>query len=121
MANSAPMVKWILHYNGTLQSFDKLNDLAQFIPTESEQNSRIPPSEYDKSPLLLICLPKHVQSKKTEKEISEEELLRKRPQIFDPPKDLQWYHSKLEIVYNLLLCSNRIKKNLIYLLHRFIT
>lgn len=89
-----PTIKWKLHYNGTQETFYKLTELAQFIPAETEQRSRIPPTEYDKSPLLLICLPKHVQSKKTEKELSEIELLRKRPQIFDPPKDLQWYHSK---------------------------
>ncbi|KNC24939.1 Tyrosine-protein kinase hopscotch [Lucilia cuprina] len=86
-------VKWKLHYNGTQEIFDKLTDLAQSIPAETEQRSRIPPTEYDKSPLLLICLPKHVQLKKTERELSEAELLRKRPQIFDPPKDLQWYHN----------------------------
>lgn len=84
----------MLHYNGTIEAFDKLTELARFIPTENDQKSRISPSEYDKSPLLLICLPKNVQSQKTEKELSEAELQRKRVQIFDPPKDLQWYHSK---------------------------
>lgn len=86
--------KWILHYNGTLEVFDKLTELAQFIPTESKRKTRIPPSDNDKSPLLLICLPKNVQSKKTEKELSEAELQRKGGKIFYLSKDLQWYRSK---------------------------
>lgn len=31
--------------------------------------------------------------KKNENELSDAELQRKRVQIFDPPKDLQWYQS----------------------------
>lgn len=49
----------------------------------------------DKPQLLLICLPKNLQSKKTETELSEIELQQKRPQIFDPKIDLQWYKSML--------------------------
>lgn len=48
----------------------------------------------DKSPLLLICLPKHVQIQKNKKELNETELQRRRVEIFHPPRDLQWYHSK---------------------------
>lgn len=87
-------VKWILHYNGSMEAFDKLTELAKFIPTESDRKSRISPSDNDRSPLLLICLPKNVQSKKTEKELSEAELQRERVKILDLSKDLQWYHSK---------------------------
>ncbi|XP_075155140.1 tyrosine-protein kinase hopscotch [Haematobia irritans] len=89
----AKTVKWILHYNGTTEAFDKLNNLANFIETESERKTRISPSDNDKSPLLLICLPKSVQSKKTEKELSEAELQRKRVQILDLARDLRWYHN----------------------------
>ncbi|KAL9880141.1 tyrosine-protein kinase hopscotch [Glossina fuscipes fuscipes] len=88
-----PPVKWILHYNSTRKPFDKLADLAQFIPAESEQRFRIKPSEYDKSNLLTICSPKKVQSNETETELNEAELQRKRVQILDPPRDLQWYQN----------------------------
>lgn len=47
----------------------------------------------DKSPFLLLCLPKKLLMKKNENELSDAELQRKRVQIFDPPKDLQWYQS----------------------------
>ncbi|XP_061389403.1 tyrosine-protein kinase hopscotch [Musca vetustissima] len=96
LTNTSPCVrtvKWILHYNGSMEAFDKLTDLAKFIPTESDRKFRISPSDNDRSPLLLICLPKNVQSKKTEKELSEAELQRERVKILDLSKDLQWYHN----------------------------
>lgn len=49
--------KWKLYdKDGELAGeFDDLIDLAKSIPTESGKYFRLPPSEYDKSPLLLLC------------------------------------------------------------------
>lgn len=49
----------------------------------------------DYAPLLLICLPKNLHPKKTDTELSEAELRRRRVQIFDRKHDLRWYKSKL--------------------------
>lgn len=62
---------------------------------------------------MLLCVPKKSAPNKNETELSDSELLRKRVQIFDPPKDLQWYQSnnslskifedkKLQIIYKLI-------------------
>lgn len=49
--------KWKLYdKDGELAGeFEDLIDLAKSIPTESGKYFRLPPSEYDKSPLLLLC------------------------------------------------------------------
>lgn len=86
--------KWKLSYNGCEHQFDHLTDLAQFIQTDNMDHIRIPASKYDKPPLLLLCLPKNLKTKKTEAKLSEAELLRRNPQIFNPKTDLQWYKGK---------------------------
>lgn len=86
--------KWKLFYNGCEHQFDHLTDLAQFIQTDNMDHIRIPASKYDKPPLLLLCLPKNLITKKTEAKLSEAELLRRNPQIFNPKTDLQWYKGK---------------------------
>lgn len=48
-SHNKAITKWILHYNSNHKIFDKLTDLAQFIPAESEKRFRIPPSEYGKT------------------------------------------------------------------------
>lgn len=75
--------------------FEHLTDLAQFIQTDSMDHIRIPASKYDKPPLLLLCLPKNLKTKKTEAKLSEAELQRRNPQIFNPKTDLQWYKGML--------------------------
>lgn len=84
--------QWHLHMQECVRPFDTLIDLALSIETSSELKFRIPPSEYDKPPLMLTCLPRNqLTTKKTVSEISEAELQRQRVQIFDPKIDLQWY------------------------------
>ncbi|KAH8416569.1 hypothetical protein KR222_009855 [Zaprionus bogoriensis] len=87
--------KWRLSYNGEEHLFDQLPELAQFIRTDSLERIRIPASKYDKPPLLLLCLPKNLKTKKTEAELSEAELQRRNPQIFNPKTDLQWYRDSI--------------------------
>ncbi|XP_062138602.1 tyrosine-protein kinase hopscotch isoform X2 [Drosophila sulfurigaster albostrigata] len=86
---------WKLAYNGDEHTFDQLPELAQFIRTDSNDRIRIPPSKYDKPPLLLLCLPKNLKTKKTEMELSEGELQRRNAQIFNPKTDLQWYRDSI--------------------------
>ncbi|ALC49431.1 hop, partial [Drosophila busckii] len=81
---------WKLDVDGD-HSFEQLSKLAQFIRTDSSDRIRVPASKYDKPPLLLLCLPKNLKTKKTETELSEAELQRRNPQIFNPKTDLQWY------------------------------
>ena len=49
----------------------------------------------DYAPLLLICLPKNLHPKKTDTELSEAELRKRRVQILDRKHDLRFYKSKL--------------------------
>ncbi|KAH8386967.1 hypothetical protein KR093_003757, partial [Drosophila rubida] len=86
---------WKLAYNGGEHIFEQLPELAQFIRTDSSDRIRIPPSKYDKPPLLLLCLPKNLKTKKTEMELSEGELQRRNAQIFNPKTDLQWYRDSI--------------------------
>lgn len=115
--------KWKLFYNGGEHLFDHLTDLAQFIHTDSMDHIRIPASKYDKPPLLLLCLPKNLKTKKTEAKLSEAELQRRNPQIFNPKTDLQWYKGKLLL---LLFLSVICMKFLIFIIlfhsqHSFFT
>ncbi|XP_034487752.1 tyrosine-protein kinase hopscotch [Drosophila innubila] len=87
--------QWKLAYNGDEHIFEQLPELAQFIRTDSNDRIRIPASKYDKPPLLLLCLPKNLKTKKTEMELSEAELQRKNPQLFNPKTDLQWYRDSI--------------------------
>ncbi|XP_050332636.1 tyrosine-protein kinase hopscotch [Bactrocera neohumeralis] len=80
--------KWLLHGGEGLKEFETLKDLKNSI---SPQMPWIPPSEYDYAPLLLICLPKNLHPKKTDTELSEAELRRRRVQILDRKHDLRWY------------------------------
>ncbi|XP_030380695.1 tyrosine-protein kinase hopscotch [Scaptodrosophila lebanonensis] len=69
-------------------AFDQLTDIANYIHAESETRTLIHPSTYDKPPLLLLCLPKNLKAKKTNMVLSETELQRRNPQIFNPLTDL---------------------------------
>ncbi|XP_055375626.1 tyrosine-protein kinase hopscotch [Condylostylus longicornis] len=85
--------KWYLHSQETKRPFEKLTDLALSIETNSDK-FRIPPSDYDQTPLLLICLPKsQIKAKKAVDESLKEELQRKRVQVFDPKIDLCVYQN----------------------------
>ncbi|XP_054727303.1 tyrosine-protein kinase hopscotch [Anastrepha obliqua] len=89
--------KWLLHSNEGLKAFETLKDLKNSI---SPQMLWLPPSEYDKAPLLLICLPKNLQPKKTDTELSEAELRKRKVQIFDRKHDLRWYKNTQRICDN---------------------
>ncbi|XP_067640532.1 tyrosine-protein kinase hopscotch [Eurosta solidaginis] len=89
--------KWLLHSNEGLKAFETLKDLKNYI---SPQMLWLPPSEYDKPPLLLICLPKNLQPKKTDTELSDAELRERKVQIFDRKRDLRWYKNTERISDN---------------------
>ncbi|XP_036317971.1 tyrosine-protein kinase hopscotch-like [Rhagoletis pomonella] len=80
--------KWLLHSNDGVKAFDDLKDLRNSISTKI-----LWPSEYEKAPLLLICLPKNLQPKKTDTELSDAELRKRKVQIFDRKQDLRWYQN----------------------------
>nr|XP_014102443.1 tyrosine-protein kinase hopscotch [Bactrocera oleae] len=80
--------KWLFHGSEGVKEFETLKDLKNSI---SPQMPWIPPSEYDYAPLLLICLPKNLHPKKTDTELSEAELRKRRVQILDRKHDLRFY------------------------------
>lgn len=118
--------RWHLHFHDrTVKTCDNLANLAKNIKTSSKQTFRLAPSEYgkfngfiendllifclrcclhltfntDKSTSLLLCMPPHqITAKQTINEHSENELRKKRAQLFDPIKDLRKYQSKYQYI-----------------------
>lgn len=83
--------QWRLTYNNADHTFNSLAEVAHFIKADTNERVRLPPSKYDRPPLLLLLLPKNLKAKKTDLQLSESELQRRNPQIFNPKTDLQWY------------------------------
>lgn len=83
--------QWKLSYNNGEHVVNSLHEVAHIIQADSPDRYRIPASKYDKPPLLLLLLPKNLKAKKTDLQLSEAELQRRNPQIFNPRTDLQWY------------------------------
>lgn len=91
---------WDLHAQNEVKSFDTLQELAKSIKTESTNKLRLAPSDYDKAPLLLLCLPENqltvVKAASVDIEI---ELRQKLPQIIDPANELRKYiRKKFEVI-----------------------
>lgn len=88
--------KWYLHENSNDPSeFDNLIDLAKSINTNGTNKLRIPPLEYDKAPLLLLCLPS--DQLKAKKAIDDLDPMRDMmPRIIDASKELQFYKDSMK-------------------------
>ncbi|XP_016939268.1 tyrosine-protein kinase hopscotch [Drosophila suzukii] len=89
--------QWKLSYNNAEHVLNSLHEVAHFIQADSPDRYRIPASKYDKPPLLLLLLPKNLKAKKTDLQLSEAELQRRNPQIFNPKTDLQWYPDSISL------------------------
>lgn len=85
-------ITWDLHTQSDVKSFDTLQELAKSIKTEAANKLRLAPSDYDKAPLLLLCLPENQLTviKAASVDI-EMELRQKLPQIIDPANELRKY------------------------------
>lgn len=91
-------ITWDLHIQTETKSFNTLQELAKSIKTESSRKLRLAPSEYDKAPLLLLCLPKsQLTVTKAASADIEIELRQKRAQIIDPANELRNYISKKKL------------------------
>ncbi|KAH8271145.1 hypothetical protein KR018_007451, partial [Drosophila ironensis] len=99
--------QWKLTYKNEEHTFNSLPELAHFIPTDTPERLRIPASKYDRPPLLLLLLPKNLKAKKTELQLSESELQRRNPQIFNPKTDLQWYPDLISLCEDGMMFSMR--------------
>lgn len=88
-------IMWDLHTQKDVKSFGTLQELAKSIKTESANKLRLAPSDYDKAPLLLLCLPESqltvIKSATVDIEM---ELRQKLPQIIDPANELRKYIRK---------------------------
>ncbi|XP_017045576.1 LOW QUALITY PROTEIN: tyrosine-protein kinase hopscotch [Drosophila ficusphila] len=89
--------QWKLTYNNAEHVLNSLHEVAHCIQADSPDRFRIPASKYDKPPLLLLLLPKNLKAKKTDLQLSEAELQRRNPQIFNPKTDLQWYPDSISL------------------------
>ncbi|XP_043658862.1 tyrosine-protein kinase hopscotch [Drosophila teissieri] len=89
--------QWKLSYNNGEHVLNSLHEVAHIIQADSPDRYRIPASKYDKPPLLLLLLPKNLKAKKTDLQLSEAELQRRNPQIFNPKTDLQWYPDSISL------------------------
>lgn len=88
-------ITWDLHTQSDVKSFDTLQELAKGIKTESANKLRLAPSDYDKAPLLLLCLPEsQLTVIKAASVDIEMELRQKLPQIIDPANELRKYIRK---------------------------
>lgn len=87
---------WQLHTNdGPVQSFCSLPDLARSIRTEAPQKLRLAPSEYDRTPTLLLCAPPgQLTAAKTLAADVECEMRKQKTQILNPVKDFRKYLRK---------------------------
>lgn len=87
----------MLHTQNVTKNFASLQDLAKSIPTDSKNKLRLAPSNYDKAPLLLLCLPESqltvVKSASVDIEMA---LRQKPPQIIDPTDELRKYIRKFK-------------------------
>lgn len=82
--------KWHLHTTDSVHTFDNLAELAKSIKTQSKDKLRLAPSEHDKPPLLLLCLPPYQQT--ANKLLSEfSEIKQILPQLINGEQDLQLY------------------------------
>ncbi|KAH8265891.1 hypothetical protein KR038_009636, partial [Drosophila bunnanda] len=89
--------QWKLNINNNEHTLNSLQEVARFIHADVTDRIRIPASVYDKPPLLLLLLPKNLKAKKTDVQLSEAELQRRNPQIFNPKTDLQWYPDSISL------------------------
>lgn len=135
--------RWHLHLlDKTVKTFHNLIELAKNIKTQSKQKLRLAPSENgmthnsngrikieipnnhvlsfpfpDKSTSLQLCLPPHqITAKQSIDEHSENELRKKRAQLFDPIKDFRKYQSECLVFFwntNFMFCFTRIEKIII--------
>lgn len=113
---------WHLHsHEGIIKPFANLTELAKSIETQANQKFRLAPSEYgtcyylpilrsddnkyiiclfiylDKSASLLLCLPAYQLTAKTSiNETSENEMRKRRAQLFHPLKDFRKYLSMFQ-------------------------
>ncbi|KAH8272766.1 hypothetical protein KR026_010763, partial [Drosophila bipectinata] len=99
--------QWRLTYNNVDHTFNSLAEVAHFIKADTNDRVRLPPSKYDKPPLLLLLLPKNLKAKKTDLQLSESELQRRNPQIFNPKTDLQWYPDLISLCEDGMMFSIR--------------
>lgn len=84
--------KWKLYdKDGEEKEFDDLVDLAKSIPTENGKYFRLPPSEYDKSPLLLLCQTGAKQMVPTTPIITTSGLRGANPLVLNAIEDLRLY------------------------------
>jgi len=103
--------QWKLSYNNAEHVLNSLHEVAHFIQADSPDRYRIPASKYDKPPLLLLLLPKNLKAKKTDLQLSEAELQRRNPQIFNPKTDLQWYPGEEQSLLYSLACTTVLSLN----------
>ncbi|XP_017023104.1 tyrosine-protein kinase hopscotch [Drosophila kikkawai] len=89
--------QWKLNINNNEHTLNSPEEVARFIQAEVTERIRIPASMYDTPPLLLLLLPKNLKAKKTDLQLSEAELQRRNPQIFNPKTDLQWYPDSISL------------------------
>ncbi|XP_037047669.1 tyrosine-protein kinase hopscotch isoform X3 [Bradysia coprophila] len=94
-------VTWDLHSQNDVKPFSSLPELAKSIKTESANKLRLAPSDYDKAPSLLLCLPESqltvIKSASVDIEM---ELRQKLPQIIDPALELRKYIHTEKIIEN---------------------
>jgi Janus kinase 2 len=79
--------QWLLHTADAPLVYDELINLVHHIPDRPKTLLRIAPTEYDKPPLLLLCLPPQALiAKKTVIDLSELNSL--KPRIISASEDL---------------------------------
>lgn len=88
-------IKWDLHIQGDVKSFDSLHELAKSIKTESSNKLRLAPSDYDKARLLLLCLPENQLTVMKAASVDiEMELRQNSPKLINPAQELRKYIRK---------------------------